>query len=62
MHHGEAGGDDVSQASAGAEFAALEWCADHDERDGVGGVGGVGAVVDGVPHLFGVAVVGGDDE
>ena len=46
----------------GFEFRALEAVVDEDEGDVEGGVGGVGAVVDGVPHLFAVAVVGGDDE
>ena len=58
----EGGRGDVGEAAVLFEFGAFEAVVDDDHGDVVGGVGGVGAVVDGVPHLFAVAVVGGDDE
>ena len=60
VEEGEQGGGDVAQGAAFAEFSRVGGVNEY-EGYGVGGVGGVGFAGVVVDHLFGVAVVSGDD-
>ena len=60
VEEGEQGGGNVAECAASAEFSPVGGVNEY-EGYGVGGVCGVGFAGVVVDHLFGVAVVGGDD-
>ena len=60
VEEGEQGGGNVAQGAAVAQFSPVGGVNEY-KGYGVGGVGGVGFAGVVVDHLFGVAVVSGDD-